>query len=127
MKKITELDGVELLHQMNKTRKVVAACLAETGIMEIRKRVPNFTGKETKLQKAEMLNRQARENINAMLDALLEEHPETTLRLFDSLFVYEENEDHLNGIAFISAAMQELTSEEVMRFFTSCLSLANIV
>lgn len=123
MRGITELETREFLKQLNEIRKVADECITEIGIAEIRKRLPVLTGNETEAEKQEKVTQQAKKNISAMLDSALEQHPEATERLLETLLVYDPGEKHLTGAKFVSRALRELMDDAVIDFLLSAAKL----
>lgn len=116
MKTIANLSGAEFLRAINRTRHAVEKLLAVTGVMKIRKNVPNFNGNETAEEKAEMERAQVKKNLNDMLDALLETHPEETYECIMALCVREEGEPEPDGIELIMAAFSLIGDKRVLDF-----------
>ena len=116
MKTIANLTGVEFLRAINRSRHAVGKLLAVTGVMKIRKNVPNFTGNETAEEKAEMERAQVKKNLNDMLDSLLETHPEETYECILALCVREEGEPEPDGIELIMAAFSLIGDKRVLDF-----------
>jgi hypothetical protein len=118
MRTIANLTGVEFLRAINRSRHAVEKLMAETGIMKIRKNVPNFTGNETPEEKAEMERAQVKKNLNDMLDSLLETHPEETYKCIMALCVREEGEPEPDGIELIMAAFSLIGDKRVLDFLS---------
>lgn len=116
MKTIANLKGVEFLRAINRTRHAVEKLLSVTGVLNIRKNVPNFTGNETPEEKAEMERAQVKKNLNDMLDSLLETHPEETYECIMALCVREEGEPEPDGIELIMAAFSLISDKRVLDF-----------
>ena len=118
MKTIANLNGVEFLRATNKARHAVEELLSVTGVLKIRKNVPNFTGNETPEEKAEMERAQVKKNLNDMLDSLLETHPEETYKCILALCVREEGEPEPDGIELIMAAFSLIGDKRVLDFLS---------
>lgn len=116
MRTIANLTGPEFLRAVNRTRHAVEKLLAATGVMKIRKNVPNFTGKETPEEKAEMERAQVKKNLNDMLDSLLETHPEETYECIMALCVRDEGEPEPDGVELIMAAFSLISDKRVLDF-----------
>lgn len=116
MKTIANLTGAEFLRAINRTRHAVEKLLKVTGVMKIRKNVPTFTGNETAEERAEMERAQVKKNLNDMLDALLETHPEETYECILALCVREEGEPEPDGIELIMAAFSLIGDKRVLDF-----------
>ena len=118
MKTIANLSGVEFLRAINRTRHAVEKLLSVTGVLNIRKNVPQFTGNETPEEKAEMERAQVKKNLNDMLDSLLETHPEETYECIMALCVREEGEPEPDGIELIMAAFSLIGDKRVLDFLS---------
>ena len=116
MRTIANLNGADFLRAINRTRKAVEKLLAVTGVMKIRKNVPNFTGNETPEERAEMERAQVKKNLNDMLDSLLETHPEETYECIMALCVRDEGEPEPDGIELVMAAFSLLGDKRVLDF-----------
>ena len=118
MRTIANLNGAEFLRAINRTRHAVEKLLSVTGVMKIRKNVPNFTGNETPEEKAEMERAQVKKNLNDMLDSLLETHPEETYECIMALCILDEGEPEPDGIALIMAAFSLIGDKRVLDFLS---------
>lgn len=118
MKTIANLNGVEFLRAINRTRHAVEKLLSVTGVLKIRKNVPNFTGNETPEEKAEMERAQVKKNLNDMLDSLLETHPEETYECIMALCVRDEGEPEPDGIELLMAAFSLIGDKRVLDFLS---------
>lgn len=116
MRTIANLNGPDFLRAINRTRKAVEKLLSVTGVMKIRKNVPNFTGNETPEERAEMERAQVKQNLNDMLDSLLETHPEETYECIMALCVRDEGEPEPDGIELIMAAFSLIGDKRVLDF-----------
>ena len=123
MKGITELDTIPFLAKLNEIRKVAADCIGETEVLEIRKRMPIVNGNESPEQLEKMRIEQGKKNVNAILDSLLEKHPEATIKLLECMIVYDEGEQHLTGIKLVSRALREIMDDAVIDFLLSAAKL----
>lgn len=119
MKTLANCNTVEFLQQTAKIKKAVEKYLKDTEILKLRKRMPELTGKETKIEKQKKLNEQGRKNISDMLDLALEKYPERTAEILGLLCFIEPSEvKNHKGIEFITPALELIQSEEVASFFT---------
>lgn len=118
MKTIANLNGVEFLRAINKARHAVEKLLSVTGVLKIRKNVPNFTGNETPEEKAEMERAQVKKNLNDMLDSLLETHPEETYECIMVLCVRDEGEPEPDGVELLMAAFSLIGDKRVLDFLS---------
>ena len=123
MKTITELNGTDFLRQCNKIRYAVQDILKETNILKIRETKPTLTGKETPEEVESLYREQANKNLSKMLDAMLEEKPEETIKLFRLLVITEDGEAEPTGFDMVIIGMNILTDKRVMDFLSSLIRL----
>lgn len=127
MKTLANCTPREFLVQTNKIRKSVASWLELTKVLEIRKRLPDTDKDATKEERREAVQNQIKKNASAMLDAILEEHPEETAELLGLLcFVDPEDLDNHSMTEFFGAVAEILNSPEILDFFTSLVRLENL-
>jgi hypothetical protein len=136
MKNLANCKPSEFLRQANKIRKAVGKWLTDTQIMEIRKRLPayetapaNATAEERKAvieRNKQAESAQARENLTAILDSILEDFPDETLEIIGlCCFIEpEEIDNHTTG-ELIKAVTDLINDEAVLSFFTSLMKLVN--
>lgn len=124
MKNLANCKPSEFLVQTNKIRKSVEKWLKLTDIMNIRKNVPPVKeGQTPEERKAELL-KQSKQNINKMLDAILEEHPQETLELLGLMcFVEPEDVDNHTVSEYLMSFTELMNDEAVLGFFTSLMNL----
>jgi hypothetical protein len=126
MKNLANCSPTEFLRQTNRIRKSVQKWLTDTDIINIRKRLPDIETDATDDDKKKALEEQARENVNAILDAVMDEHPEETVELLALLcFVEPDDADNHTMDEYFSALDDMLNSQSVVSFFTSAVSLVN--
>lgn len=124
----------EFLKQTNRIKKAVEKWLTDTDIMNIRKRlaplemIPQDASDEdrraifTRNKKA--TEEQAKKNLSAMLDAILEEHPEETLEVLAlCCFVEPEDADNYTVGHYLTAFNSLINDRAVIDFFISLASL----
>lgn len=116
MRTIANLTGPEFLRAINRTRHAVEKLMSETGVLKIRKNVPQFTGKETPEERLELERAQTKKNLNDMLDSLLETNPEATYECIMALCVRDEGEPEPDGIELIMAAFSLISDKRVLDF-----------
>ena len=116
MKTIANLSGVEFLRAINRTRHAVEKLMKVTDVLGIWKKMPTFTGEETEEEKHEMARAQIKKNLNDILDALLENHPEETFECIMALCVRDEGEPEPDGIELVMAAFNLISDQRVMDF-----------
>ena len=117
MRTIANLNGVEFLKAINRTRHAVGKFMTNTNVMAIWKRKPVFTGKETEAEQLEMHREQVKQNLSDILDSLLETHAEETYDLIMALCVLDEGEPEPDGIALMIAALSLISDNRVIDFF----------
>ena len=126
MKNLANCKPSEFLKQTNVIRKSVSKWLTDTDIMNIRKRMPNIPDEATEEEKKLATEKQARENFNAILDAILEEHPDETLEVLAQMcFVEPKDVDNHEVTEYLESFHELMNNKAVLNFFTSLISLAN--
>lgn len=129
MKNLAKCTPSEFLKQTNRIRKAVEKWLTDTEILEIRKRMkplpeikPGMTKeeqRETIDKQREIMSAQARENLSAMLDAIMVDHPDETLELLALIcFVEPEDVDTHTISEYLGAITEMVQDENVISFFT---------
>lgn len=124
----------EFLRQTNRIKKAVEKWLKDTDIMNIRKRLPslevvamNATDEERReiaARNKKLTEEQARKNVSAMLDAILEEHPQETLELLGlCCFIEPEHVDDYKVTDYLDAFNSIINDKAVIDFFISLASL----
>lgn len=116
MRTIANLNGVEFLRAINRTRHAVEKLMTVTDVLKIWKKNPAYTGKETSEEKYEMARNQIKKNLNDMLDTLLEKHPEETYACIMAMCVLDEGEPEPDGIAIVMAAFSLISDKRVLDF-----------
>ena len=124
MKTLATCSPVEFLVQTNKIRRSVERWLSLTKVMDIRKRLPAFADDMSEQDRKEVTQKQVKANINAMLDAVLEEYPAETAELLGLLcFIEPDDLKNHTMLEFIPAVTELLENQEVLSFFTSLAKL----
>lgn len=116
MRTIANLNGVEFLRAINRTRHAVEKLMKETDVLNIWKKNPTFTGEETPEEQHEMARNQIKKNLNDILDSLLEKHPEETYECIMALCVRDEGEPEPDGIDLVMAAFNLISDKRVLDF-----------
>ena len=135
IKTLATCDEIEFLRQTNKIRKAVQNWLTVTEIQKLRSRLPELevvpkdaTDEERKAIAAkndELTRKQALENLDAMLDAMLEEHPEETAEIMKLCCFVDPSDKTSHHITYyMQAFMEMLQDEAVIGFFMSLRSAA---
>lgn len=128
MKTLATCSPVEFLVQTNKIRRSVESWLTMTKVMEIRKRLPELPqgAKPEDVKKARQ--EQAKKNFSAILDSVLEEHPQETAELLGMLcFIEPDDLGNHSMLEIISSVNELIASPEVLSFFTSLMQLVQTV
>ena len=116
MRTIANLNGVEFLRAINRTRYAVEKLMNVTDVLNIWKKNPAFKGDETPEQRHEMQRNQIKKNMNDILDTLLEKHPEETFECIMALCVRDEGEPEPDGIELVMAAFNLISDKRVVDF-----------
>lgn len=116
MRTIANLNGVEFLRAINRTRHAVEKLMNVTDVLNIWKKNPTFNGDETTEQRHEMAREQIKKNLNDVLDSLLEKHPEETYECIIALCVRDEGEPEPDGIELLMAAFNLIADKRVLDF-----------
>lgn len=127
MKTIAQLSGVEFLRQCNKIRHGVDEVLKNTNVMEIRRRTPDYKDDDTAEERKAKYDEQAKKNINDILDVMLEEKPEETIKLFNLLIVLDKDEKEPTGLEMLMTGMEIISDKRVMDFLLSLMRLGDQV
>lgn len=134
MKNLANCKPSEFLIQTNKIRKSVEKWFDVTDIANIRKRIPDYTTapdgataeerKKVIEENAEKERKQAKENLSAILDEMLENHPQETVAILaQCCFIEPEDADNHSMIEYIGALNDLLNSKEVLDFFILLVKL----
>lgn len=137
MKNLANCKPSEFLKQTNKIRKSVQNWLKVTDIMNIRKRMPkgmpeltaDLSESETEAVQAkrdEMMAAQVQANFSAILDALLDQHPDETLEVLAlCCFVEPQDVDNHTIAEYLENITQLLNDKAVRDFFITVMQLMN--
>lgn len=135
MKNLVNCTPSEFLKQTNRIRKSVEKWLKVTDIMAIRKRMPegmpevksDMSKDEARAvleKRKSMLAEQSQRNLKAMLDAMLDEHPDETLEILALCsFIEPEDIDNYTITTLVHTFNEILQDKDVMDFFTLLTSL----
>lgn len=116
MRTIANLNGVEFLRAINRTRHAVEKLMVETDVLNIWKKQPTFSGDETAEEKHTIARNQIKKNLDEMLDVLLEKQPEETYACIMALCVLDEGEPEPDGISLVMAAFSLISDKRVLDF-----------
>lgn len=137
MKNLANCKPSEFLVQTNKIRKAVAKWLTDTDIANIRKIKPELktvsadASAEDRIavieENSKRMEKQARENLMKMLDAIMDEHPKETLDLLALLcFVEPKDVDEHTIGEYLESFTELINDKAVLGFFTSLAQLGLI-
>lgn len=125
MKNLANCKPSEFLRQTNKIRRAAEKWLKITEIMEIRKTLPDLPADVTAEERKAAIAKQGQVNFSAILDAILEKHPDETLELLAMLcFIEPEDADNHPVSDYLDAVSEMIGNESVLGFFTSLMRLA---
>ena len=128
MKNLANCKPSEFLVQTNKIRKSVSKWLTDTDIVNIRKRMPKLPENATGEERKQALEKQATENFNAILDSMLDEHPQETLGILAlSCFIEPEHVDDYAVKDYIGAINEMIGDQVVLDFFMSLVKWGNLL
>ena len=116
MRTIANLNGVEFLRAINRTRHAVEKLMGATDVLTIWKKNPTFSGNETAEERHEMARNQIKQNLNDVLDTLLEKHPEETYEFIMAMCVRDDGEPEPDGIELVMAAFSLISDKRVLDF-----------
>lgn len=126
MKNLANCKPSEFLRQTNLIRKSVSKWLTDTDIMNIRKRMPELPEEVTEEEKKEATLEQAKKNLNAIFDAVLDEHPDETLEVLALLcFIEPSHVDDYEITEYFESFNELINNKAVLSFFSSLMRLAN--
>jgi hypothetical protein len=137
LKTLVSCKPSEFLRQTNKIKKSVEKWLTDTDILNIRKRMPaleavpiSATEEERKAiteRNRKLTSEQVKKNLSAMLDAILEEHPEETMEILGlCCFVEPDHVDDYKVADYLTAFNSLISDKAVLDFFTSLASLGQM-
>lgn len=132
-KNLANCSPKEFLVQTNKIRKSVEKWLKVTDVMNIRRNVPTLEipeglspeeSEKVLEEHKQKLNDAARKNLSAMLDSILEKHPDETLELLALLcFVEPKDVNNYKITEYLANVTEILNDEDVLGFFTLLMRL----
>lgn len=127
MKTLANCKPREFIRQTARIRHAVEKWLTLTDIANIRKRLPEYPEGASKAEKGKLLEEQARRNVDAILDAIMDEHPDETIELLGMMcFVEPEHIDDHTVSEYLGALSDMIEDKEVLRFFTSFMKLGRM-
>ena len=138
MKTLATCKPTEFLTQTNRIRRHAEEWLKKTGIMEIRKTLPEqkpvpseATASEREQIIAEnkaLLSAQASKNMSKILDAALEQYPKETLEMIAlCCFIEPDDIDNHEVTEYLNAIAELIGNTAVLNFFTSLVLLGQTI
>jgi len=122
MKTLANCNPLEFLKQTNKIRKSVAKWLTLTGVMELRRRLPNPGDGDA----GEAMRRQIEKNAYDMLGAILEDHPRETAELLCLMCFIEPEDMASHSMSELIGGFTEMMNcREIADFFVSLARLVS--
>lgn len=126
----------EFLIQTNKIRKAAEKWLKVTDVLNIRKNVPklNIPDNASEEEIADIMDKHkdelaeaAKKNFSAMLDSVLEKHPDETIELLAlACFVDPKHVDDHKITEYLANVSEVMGDPDVLSFFTSLMRLEKI-
>ena len=135
MKTLVSCTPEEFLTQTYKIKTSVSKWLTGADILNIRKRMPEGLVKVSEITSEQdkekvlannkkLLAEQSRKNLNAILDAVLVDHPKETLEVLALIcFIEPEDVNNHKMHEYLVAVNEILNDEAVIGFFTSLARL----
>jgi len=128
MKNLANCSPREFLKQSVLIRHAVEKWLTVTDIANIRKRIPNVPDTATPEERKTAYSEQAKKNAVAILDAIMEDHPDETVSLLALCCFIDPNDVDKYPISeYMGAVSEMIENENVLRFFTSLLKLGRML
>lgn len=126
-KTLASCTPIEFLKQTNRVRKSVEKWLTATDIMNIRRRLPELPENISEDDRKKAVAEQVSNNLSAILDAILDDHPDETLALLAMLcFIEPEDANDYPVEDYLNALAQLLGNTAVINFFTSLATWGQI-
>lgn len=127
MKNLANCSPREFLKQTNRIRKAAAEWLDATKILDIRKNLPTIDRNAPQDEQRAAVAQQIKRNASAILDAVLEAHPDETAELLGlCCFIEPGDLDNHPMSEIIGAVGEMLGNPEIVGFFTSLARLGNL-
>lgn len=122
MKHLANCTPREFMTQTVKMRRDVEKWLADTGMSEIRKRVPEGYEKMKPAERSEAIAKQGNDNLGDMVWAAMEKDPEGTLKVLGMCTFSDAEADDAPAMSeYLSAILEMIANEAVRSFFMLCL------
>ena len=110
----------EFMVQTRLIKHAVEKWLTETEILKIRQNMPTIPDGATDEDQRKLIEKQQKENLSRMLDAIMDEHPDETVELLGLLcFVPKDEIDNYPMSYYMESLTELLNDQAVWSFFTS--------
>ena len=123
-KNLSNCTPKEFMVQTRLIKHSVEKWLKDTGILNIRKDVPDLPDDLDEDEKRKRIEEQAKINLSKMFDAIMEEHPDETLELLGLLCFVPAGEVNSHPMNFYYEALTELLNDQAVWSFFSSLAMA---
>lgn len=131
IKTLANCTDIEFLQQTNKIRHAVQNWLTVTDIVNIKNRMAETKAIPKDEEQAqivrenniELVRQQTMKNIDDILDSILEDHPEETLKVLRLCCFVDPDDDSHKITYYLGAFSQMMKNQEVIDFFTSLVNL----
>lgn len=124
MKTLANCTPREFLKQTNKIKNAAKDWLTKTDIQGIRGRLPKIDDGMSKEEKRKAFQDQAMDNAMEILDAVLDKHPDETIKIMClCCFIEPEDADNHTMSEFLGRIADVLLDDNVASFFVSLASL----
>lgn len=124
MKTLANCTPREFLKQTNKIKNAAKEWLTKTDIQGIRRRLPKIDDGMSKEEKRKAFQNQAMDNAMEILDAVLDKHPDETIKIMCLVcFIEPEDADNHTMSEFLGCIADVLLDDNVASFFVSLASL----
>lgn len=128
MKTLNQMNETEFLRRCWLIADAVSDLLEKSKVAELRKVMPELTGKETEAELEQKKSAQAKKNVKAMCKALLFDNAESTAKLLPLLYEPDVDEDGkpetmtpFKTLRVITATVED---KDVLDFLSSLVKLA---
>lgn len=122
LKTLANCTLTEFLRQTNKIRKEVSAYLDKTKVLDLRNVMPEVPKDASREETEKIISDGINARTSAMLDAMLEENADDTVKILGLLCFKEGDEvNDLNPADILGVVLEILSSKRVLDFFTSLM------
>ena len=110
----------EFMVQTRLIKHAVEKWLTDTEILKIRQNMPQIPDGMPDEDQRKLIEKQQKENLSRMLDAIMDEHPDETVELLGLLcFVPKDEIDNYPMGYYLESLTELLNDQAVWSFFTS--------